>query len=358
MICHSRLGNVTLTAAVAHEILPAFGRVRTRSIDIERYKPLRELQDLLDASNPPLGLKWKSIGSTMPTRGQNLTNDELSRALQSNTTFTQEEWDTLGVTSLHADDCIKSGNSYFQPVEVPRWVKRFDGSGSLEITTSKEILVELTAASEFTGPVFLPPVMVRLRPVNTSKKSLYSNNSFVNKNRQLETISFGSTRLVVRLPSFHEACQEYEGYTGEDCMYGLELSNAKDPTSAVLAGSFACPPLASSARDCLPGMYAVNSPAAGRFVVRYVEKCVDAKYLDPGDPACLKEEAASQCAYGRGDDCQPCPQGAGYVSATHCMSIGICTRMCMDLCTCLCKYTYTGIGMHGRCGYRHIQACV
>ena len=213
---------------ITHKILPAFGRVRTRSIDTEQYKPLKDLSDLLNASDPPLGLKWRRVGPTKPSTGQNLTNDELSQALQSNATFTQEEWATFGITDLRVDDCIKSGDSYFRPIEGPKWVDRFSGRGSLEIATSKEVLVELTAAHQFTGPVFLSPVVVWLHPVDPSRKSLFSNNTFVKRHRQLEAIATDSRRLVVRLPSFREACQDYEGYSGEDCMCGLKMSNANN----------------------------------------------------------------------------------------------------------------------------------
>ena len=64
-----------------------------------------------------LGLKWKSIGSTKPTNGEELTNSELASALESKTTFTQDEFDAFGITDLDSNVFIESGASYFQPDE-------------------------------------------------------------------------------------------------------------------------------------------------------------------------------------------------------------------------------------------------
>ena len=63
-----------------------------------------------------LGLQWKGAGSTKPSDGKELTNDQLASDLQSKTEFTRQEWDAFGIKDLRIDNLIKSGASYFQPI--------------------------------------------------------------------------------------------------------------------------------------------------------------------------------------------------------------------------------------------------
>ena len=63
----------------------------------------------------PLGLRLKCVGSTRPSNGKELVNNKLASALQNKTKFTQEEWDSFGVSHLRMDHFIKSGAAYFQP---------------------------------------------------------------------------------------------------------------------------------------------------------------------------------------------------------------------------------------------------
>ena len=67
---------------------------------------------------PTLGLRWKNVGSTVPTNGKELTNNDFASLLQSRTAFTREEWDVFGIKDLRTEHFIKSGTSYFRP-DVP-----------------------------------------------------------------------------------------------------------------------------------------------------------------------------------------------------------------------------------------------
>ena len=62
-----------------------------------------------------LGLNWKKMDPVNPRNGRELSNPGLATALESRTEFTQQEWDEFGITSLHTDDFIKVGGSYFKP---------------------------------------------------------------------------------------------------------------------------------------------------------------------------------------------------------------------------------------------------
>jgi hypothetical protein len=61
------------------------------------------------------GLNWKKMDPVNPRIGRELSNPGLATALESRTEFTQQEWDEFGITSLHTDDFIKVGGSYFKP---------------------------------------------------------------------------------------------------------------------------------------------------------------------------------------------------------------------------------------------------
>jgi len=62
-----------------------------------------------------LGLKWQSTGVAKPIKGRELTNLNLSNALENKLEFEQEEWTSFGVVGVQTDDFIKSRNSYFKP---------------------------------------------------------------------------------------------------------------------------------------------------------------------------------------------------------------------------------------------------
>jgi hypothetical protein len=74
------------------------------------------------------GLKWVADGNTEPSTGEALTNEKLSAALLRQADFTQEEWDAFGIKNLLRIHFIKSGDTYFKPVDadavtlkVERW---------------------------------------------------------------------------------------------------------------------------------------------------------------------------------------------------------------------------------------------
>lgn len=63
------------------------------------------------------GLNWQKAKNGRPISGEELTNEELSKALQKKTEFTQAEWNAFDVNHLHRDLFIQSGDSYFQPAQ-------------------------------------------------------------------------------------------------------------------------------------------------------------------------------------------------------------------------------------------------
>ena len=69
------------------------------------------------------GLEWVDVGSNAPDGGQELTNANLSSALQNKKIFTRTELQDYGVNQqLQPTDYIKSGDSYFQPApECELW---------------------------------------------------------------------------------------------------------------------------------------------------------------------------------------------------------------------------------------------
>ena len=68
---------------------------------------------------PASGLKWVLLGRNIPKpkRGKELVSPNLSEALKSghSRTFTEDEWKAFGITTLHGDSFIKSGDCYFGP---------------------------------------------------------------------------------------------------------------------------------------------------------------------------------------------------------------------------------------------------
>eukprot|EP00966_Prymnesium_polylepis_P305808 7066957-Prymnesium_polylepis.1 len=65
----------------------------------------------------PPRLKWLLIGSEKPGTGVELTNEELTAALESNKTeFTEGEWSAFGIEEPHPDVFISAGGLYFKPL--------------------------------------------------------------------------------------------------------------------------------------------------------------------------------------------------------------------------------------------------
>jgi hypothetical protein len=61
--------------------------------------------------------KWINVGPTKPSKGRELKNVGLAKALIANTEFTKQRFDDLDVLDLRMDDFIMSGDSYFKPAE-------------------------------------------------------------------------------------------------------------------------------------------------------------------------------------------------------------------------------------------------
>tara|TARA_Y100000741_G_C18259709_1_gene560176 strand:+ start:1177 stop:2124 length:948 start_codon:yes stop_codon:yes gene_type:complete len=61
------------------------------------------------------GLKWRDIGSRRPLKGTELTNEELSKALQTKLEFSPVEWDAFAVRELKMEHFVEAGGRYFQP---------------------------------------------------------------------------------------------------------------------------------------------------------------------------------------------------------------------------------------------------
>jgi len=62
-------------------------------------------------------LKWRNAGNEKPYEAEELTNVRLEAALQQKLEFTLEEWGKFGVVGVRRNHAIKSGTSYFQPVD-------------------------------------------------------------------------------------------------------------------------------------------------------------------------------------------------------------------------------------------------
>ena len=62
-----------------------------------------------------LGLKWRNIGATKPTRGRLLENQELEKILTAQMELTKTEWAAVDIKDLCMDDFVKVDDSYFVP---------------------------------------------------------------------------------------------------------------------------------------------------------------------------------------------------------------------------------------------------
>ena len=66
-------------------------------------------------------LKWQKVDAgpaTALAQGRELKNLKLAAALTHKVDFTQQEWDTFGISYLYTDNFIKSGGHYFKPAET------------------------------------------------------------------------------------------------------------------------------------------------------------------------------------------------------------------------------------------------
>jgi len=64
------------------------------------------------------GLRWRNIGTTRPTEGNELTSSTLSTILMTRRYLTAEEWGGLDMPAPRTDDFIKAGNFYFTPDDI------------------------------------------------------------------------------------------------------------------------------------------------------------------------------------------------------------------------------------------------
>ena len=196
-------------------------------------------------------------------------------------------------TSMHMDAlCTVSVSSVDQADrgEIPnaaQWRSIFsEHTSSLELITSTEIWAQFCANKKFTEPVFIKPVTVTLVGAKTFS---------------LKDVSTDPLCVTARLPTFSEAC------SGEVCDYGLHFKNAG-------GADFACPATSQAGEQtgaaCFVGMYAVKNGGSSKSMhtVRYVQQCTG--YLKPGAAECAVRATAEQCAFGLGDSCRRCPEGA------------------------------------------------
>ena len=61
------------------------------------------------------GLKWNSVGASVPPEGSALDAPALSSALESKTCFTRAEWDEFRIEDLRMDHYVKCLGEYFRP---------------------------------------------------------------------------------------------------------------------------------------------------------------------------------------------------------------------------------------------------
>ena len=77
------------------------------------------LENLMKPPRPdPSGLRWWNRGMDQP-EGEALENAELSKALESKTEFTFEEWKDFGVPDLRIDHFVSTSSGYYFQPENP-----------------------------------------------------------------------------------------------------------------------------------------------------------------------------------------------------------------------------------------------
>ena len=206
---------------------------------------------------------------------------------------------------------------------------RKKNSQFLEIITSSKKYLEIKSLSSYSDPTI-------------SMVSLYANSKV--KEIALIRHAWNEDKIIVSLPAFDLACNTDGNTNQKVCYWGLKIENAKNvstmttarATSTFLGGILSCPsdannqnnidlwlnPDDSSQCDILStGVLATPlsvSPTTGidtidmsltsaSYVIKYVSQCQG--YLEPGSSECVVLDTASQCAFGFGDACRPCPFG-------------------------------------------------
>ena len=102
-----------------------FGDIRSSEVRLRNNKGA-EYTAIVGAPEQCVWTKWTSFNSSKLPTGKELSNDAFADALQSKTTFTQNEWDKFGIQGLHVDTFVKSGASYFQPTARTAACKDWD----------------------------------------------------------------------------------------------------------------------------------------------------------------------------------------------------------------------------------------
>lgn len=82
----------------------------------------RQLAFVRPGLKQPSGLKWEKIPSPPDGKppGELLDNRALATKLETQTKFTQRDWQSCGVKSLHKNHCVKSGGAWYVPTEEPK----------------------------------------------------------------------------------------------------------------------------------------------------------------------------------------------------------------------------------------------
>lgn len=90
---------------------------RGSSEDASKWPELEGLWELA-AVRATLGMRWKRVSTSRPTRGRELSSPALAAALPSNVptlTLTAEGWAAFGIHDLRNDDFILSHPWYWEP---------------------------------------------------------------------------------------------------------------------------------------------------------------------------------------------------------------------------------------------------
>lgn len=84
----------------------------------EQFDPQTKeaLEEIRERYLSTLGLKWKNVGTNKPTRGKELVNRELSKALRKKLEFTEKEFEDFEVENLSTSHYILADREYFKPV--------------------------------------------------------------------------------------------------------------------------------------------------------------------------------------------------------------------------------------------------
>ena len=84
--------------------------------DISKNTGVEQLARALTSSS---GQAWVEDVGGEPIPGREILNPKLAAALDSKTTFTEEEWDAFGISDLRMDHFVKaeSGENYFKPAQ-------------------------------------------------------------------------------------------------------------------------------------------------------------------------------------------------------------------------------------------------